>query len=307
MKAPLHIAVVWWMAPFAPAQSTRCAPVEGEYILAREFAAAVPAFASLAPEAPLAPSPKPSVRRVFRAFEVELLARKYSITVEGSADVCFERPTEALSRERVLEAMQEVLVNPEVHIEIVEVSQFPVPHGKLVFRKEGLGVPASPTSRAPVTWHGDVLMGEGHRFSIWARVILTSPVSYVVAASPIRKGEAISAGQIREESAIGFPALGNLAQSAPQVVGLIALRDFKAGAEIRLNQLTAPQEVARGEMVEIQVLSGAARLALTGKAESSGRIGDIITIRNLTSNRIFQARVSGKGKALLDTGHLHRD
>ena len=49
-------------------------------------------------------------------------------------------------------------------------------------------------------------------------------------------------------------------------------------------------------------LSGAARLAFTGKSESDGRIGEMIKIRNLRSNKIFQARVEGPDKAFLDTG-----
>ena len=40
-------------------------------------------------------------------------------------------------------------------------------------------------------------------------------------------------------------------------------------------------DVNRGDMVEVEVRSGAAHLAFTGKAESAGRSGDTIVIRNL--------------------------
>jgi flagella basal body P-ring formation protein FlgA len=55
-------------------------------------------------------------------------------------------------------------------------------------------------------------------------------------------------------------------------------------------------------MVEVEVRSGAAHLAFTGKAESTGRSGDTVVIRNLSSNKVFQARIEGKGKAFLDAG-----
>jgi flagella basal body P-ring formation protein FlgA len=63
-----------------------------------------------------------------------------------------------------------------------------------------------------------------------------------------------------------------------------------------------PPDVNRGDMVEVEVRSGAARLAFTGKAESTGHSGDLVVIRNLSSNKVFQARVEGKGKAFLDAG-----
>jgi len=71
---------------------------------------------------------------------------------------------------------------------------------------------------------------------------------------------------------------------------------------IHLAQLMLPPDVNRGEMVEVEVRSGAAHLAFTGKAESAGRSGDTIVIRNLSSNKVFQARIEGKGKAFLDAG-----
>jgi flagella basal body P-ring formation protein FlgA len=298
--------VLLWIARFAPAQSTNCVPVEGDQILARDLAVAVPAFAAVPPQTSVALAPAPAVRRVFRSFEVESLAKRYSLTLEASADICFERPTEALDRDRVLEAMRLALSIPDANIEIVEISQFPVPRGRLEFRREGLGLPALPSSHTPVTWHGDVLFGDKHRFTVWARVVVTAKVHYIVAAGNLKRGEPITVNQVREESAERFPLLGDLAQSVDQVLGSQPLRDIQDGQEIRLPLLARPVDVNRGEMVEVEVLSGATRLAFTGKAESSGRTGDTIAIRNLTSSRIFQARVNGKGRALLETDNFQR-
>jgi flagella basal body P-ring formation protein FlgA len=298
--------VLLWIARFAPAQSAKCVPVEGDQILARDLTVAVPAFAAVPPQTPVALAPAPAVRRVFRSFEIESLAKRYSLTLEASADICFERPTEVLDRNRVLEAMRLALSIPDANIEIVEISQFPVPRGRLEFRREGLGLPALPTSRTPVTWHGDVLFGDKHRFTIWARVVVTAKVHYIVAAGNLKRGEPITVNQVREESAERFPLLGDLAQSVDQVLGSQPLRDIQDGQEIRLPLLARPVDVNRGEMVEVEVFSGATRLAFTGKAESSGRTGDTIAIRNLTSSRIFQARVNGKGRALLETDNFQR-
>jgi flagella basal body P-ring formation protein FlgA len=299
------ILVFLCIARFAPAQTKRCATVEGDRLLARDFAKSLPVFGNLPPETSIAPAPVPGVRRVFRAGEMALLAKRYDLHPETDEEVCFEWEMRELNREQTLEAMRAVLPFEGLEVALLETSRYLVPPGRLEFRREGLGVPASATERVPVQWRGNVIYGNDHRFTVWARVLVSARIDRVVAAVALKRGEPILAGQIRVESVRGFPAAGDLAQRLDQVVGRVLRRDLPSGAEVRLGQLVAPQDVSRGNLVEIEVRSGAARLALTGKAESSGRSGDMVTIRNLSSNRVFQARVSGKDRVLVDIGSLY--
>jgi flagella basal body P-ring formation protein FlgA len=224
------------------------------------------------------------------------------VEIAPDAGLCFERQTEMLDRDRVLEAMRLALPLPGLEIEIVETSLYPVPRGRLEFRREGLGSPASPTARIAVEWRGNVIYGDNQRFGVWARVLVSAPMPRVVATEALGRGEAIGASQVRLETANRFPIAGDVAQTVEQVVGRAPMRAVAPGMEIHVTQLVVPSDVNRGEMVEVEVRSGAALLAFTGKAESAGRSGDTIVIRNLSSNKVFQARVEGKGKAFLDTG-----
>jgi flagella basal body P-ring formation protein FlgA len=276
--------------------------VEGDRILARDFAVSLPGFGQLPPETQLAPAPLPGLRRFFRPFELVALAQRYSVAIDPEASLCFERQTEMLDRDRVLEAMRLALPLPDLKIEIVETSLYPVPRGRLEFRRESLGTPASPSAHVPVEWRGNVVYGENQRFGVWARVLISVPMPRVVAAETLKKGEAIGASQVRVETADGFPIAGDVAQTVDQVVGRAPMRAIAPGTEVHLGLLMVPPDVNRGEMVEVEVRSGAAHLAFTGKAESAGRSGDTIVIRNLSSNKVFQARVEGKGKAFLDAG-----
>ena len=294
--------VLLWFACLTPAQTPKCVEVEGDRILARDFAVSLPGFGRLSPETPLAPAPMPGVRRFFHASELVALARRYSVDIDQDAALCFERQTEMLDRDRVLEAMRLALPLPGLEIEIVETSLYPVPRGRLEFRRESLGTPASPSAHTAVEWRGNVVYGDNQRFGIWARVLISVPMPRVVAAGALRKGEVIAASQVRVETAARFPVAGDVAQTVDQVIGRAPMRIVAAGAEIHLAQLMVPPDVNRGELVEVEVRSGAAHLALTGKAESAGRSGDTIVIRNLSSNKVFQARVEGKGKASLDAG-----
>jgi flagella basal body P-ring formation protein FlgA len=294
--------VLLWFACFAPAQTPKCVEVEGDRILARDFAASLPGFSRLSPETPLAPAPLPGVRRFFRPFELAALAQRYSVEIDPDAALCFDRQSEMLDRDRVLEAMRLALPLPDLQVEIVETSRYPVPRGRLEFRRESLGSPASPSARIPVEWRGNVIYGDNRSFGVWARVLISAPMPRVVAAEALKKGEAIGAGQVRVETADSFPIATDVAQTVDQVVGRASLRPVSPGTEIHLSQLMVPPDVNRGEMVAVEVRSGAAHVAFTGKAESAGRSGETIVIRNLSSNKVFQARVEGKGRAFLDAG-----
>ena len=294
--------VLLWFACFTPAQTPKCVAVEGDRILARDLAVSLPGFGQVSPETRLAPAPLPGMRRFFRPFELVALAQRYSVVIDPDASLCVERQTEMLDRDRVLEAMRLALPIPDLKIEIVETSLFPVPKGRLEFRRESLTTPASPSARIAVEWRGNVIYGDNQRFGVWARVLLSAPTPRVVAAEALKRGEAIGASQIHVETAERFPIAGDVAQTADQVVGRAPMRAVVPGTEIHLSQLMVLPDVSRGEMVEVEVRSGAAHLAFTGKAESAGRSGDLIFIRNLSSNQVFQARVDGKGKAFLDAG-----
>ncbi|HEV2201294.1 MAG TPA: flagella basal body P-ring formation protein FlgA [Bryobacteraceae bacterium] len=58
-------------------------------------------------------------------------------------------------------------------------------------------------------------------------------------------------------------------------------------------------DIQRGQKVAVEVTSGAARLRFDADAESSGRAGDTVLIRNPENGRLFQARVEGKGKVVV--------
>ena len=58
--------------------------------------------------------------------------------------------------------------------------------------------------------------------------------------------------------------------------------------------------VQRGDEISVEVRSGPARLRFDGRAESAGRAGDSILVRNPLSGKLFQAKVLSKGKATID-------
>lgn len=288
-------------ARFAPAQAAACKPVEGDRILGMNLAEALPAFGAMPPETLLGTMPPPGSKRTFHAAEMASLAQRFSIHLDFPVDVCFEWPMESLSRDRIVQAMRESLQDSGARIELAETSLYKVPRGRLEFSREMLGRPASPAQKDPVLWRGEVLYGGDHRYAVWARVRVKVPCDRMIAVEALKPGQPIDPRQVRLEQGECFPALQGGGQPPSPSPGLVASRAIAAGSEIRPELLVSPNDVDRGDTVQVEVRSGAARLAFTAKAESGGRSGDFVAVRNPSSNRIFRARIEGKNRVVVQT------
>jgi len=288
------------LARFAPAQTPACQPIAADQVLGKDLAAALPAFRALPPEILLGNVPPPGSSRIFHAPELVGIAKRYSIGIQDSPEVCFEWPLHRLDRDRVLEAMRQTLGISDARIEIADLSLTPAPPGQLDFPRDHLGTPAGAGLHAPVLWRGDVVYGENHRFPVWARVRLGVPCDRLLAAENLKAGQPLQAGQLRASAAQCFPSPDRIVLTIEKVLGMSLRRPIASGSEILPGLLAGPSDINRGDSVAVHVFSGAAHLEFTGKAETAGSAGDFIAVRNPSSNRVFRARVDGKGTAVVD-------
>jgi flagella basal body P-ring formation protein FlgA len=274
-----------------------CHAVNGDRITARDLAAVSPAFADLAPDTVVGYAPEPGARRTMEPAELLRIAAAGGLELHDRASsVCFERSTAPLEAPRILDALRTSLDRPDAEIEVVEFSRFPVPPGKLVFPLASL---PSYSSANVALWNGYVDF-EGRHFPIWARARITVTQKRVVAVLPIRAGQTIAAGEVRLEDTRAFPAKSTLLSSPADCVGQMARRFIDTGAPVAASDLVEPNDVERGDMVSVEVQSGAATLLLPAQADLSGRRGQIIPFRNAASGKTFRARIVGKDRALLD-------
>jgi flagella basal body P-ring formation protein FlgA len=77
-------------------------------------------------------------------------------------------------------------------------------------------------------------------------------------------------------------------------------RGIAKGAGVRAEWLVDAPEIARGDSVNVEVRHGGARLSVQAVAESGGRRGDRIALRNPETKRRFLAQVAGKGQAVIE-------
>ena len=282
-------------------QPDGCYPVQNDRIYARDVAAAVPAFSGVAADFILGYAPAPGSRRVFKGEALQKLARNQDVTLEAAPDVCFERAMAELTAGEILEAMRSSwgvgnAHGADVNMELRSWSPKTAPLGKVVFPRTGLQLPAVSDPQAEVVWRGYVLYGNNRRFSISARARITTTTTRVVALADLSAGEPVREDQVRVESFDTFALDDRPARHLDEVVGFVPRSAIRSGSTVLRSQLSRAPEVARGDMVKVEVTAGGAHLLFEGKAESDGVTGKTILVKNPTSGKDFRARVTGKGK-----------
>jgi flagella basal body P-ring formation protein FlgA len=297
------------------AQERPCLSPSGDYILAKDLARAIPEFATVPASKILASAPMAGGKRIFRPGEIRGLAAQSGTKIEPNKvepnkielnkielnnDVCFAWPQAVLNRNDVLDALRKSLNRSDANVEIIDLTTDRAPQGQLSFPLAGLGTPASLEQPVPVLWRGEVMYTDTRRFSVWARVRITAPVTVVFAVEKLEAGHPIGAGQVRAEIQQRFPALKNKVIAIDQIAGMVPTRTISPGAELRPDNLSRPNEVNRGDLVAIEARTGRVKLAFSGRAESAGHMGDLITVRNPDTQKIFQARVCAHDRAIVE-------
>ena len=273
--------------------------MEGERIYAADLARALPAFAAVDPGVHFAYSPNPGTERVFTGSQLRRLARRHGLPEESMRRVCFVREAAPLTEEQVRASLRTALGSEDVSITIVDYCRKPVPAGELVFSLSELPRPRPGAEDEGVLWRGKARYGERRSMPVWARVRLKVSRQQVVALRDLRAGEKITDADVGQITTDAFPEETLPIRSPREVIGAISRRSIRAGEAIREKDLRLPNDVERGDIVDVFVVKGLARLEFEAKAESSGRVGDMVYVRNPVNGRRFVAVVTEKGKVVV--------
>lgn len=156
---------------------------------------------------------------------------------------------------------------------------------------------------APQQWEGwgtagiSVIVRKGDRVvrNIPARLEVEALTDMVVTVRQIDHGSILSADDLalrkQDIATVQGRFLGNLADA----VGKKARITLKANAPLRSDQLEKVPVVKTGQLVTIVAENERMRITVTGKAKSSGAVGDTITVQNLNSLKDVPARIIDAG------------
>lgn len=129
-------------------------------------------------------------------------------------------------------------------------------------------------------------------FSVRGTLEALAPVA--VAVSNLRNGDIVAETQIRMDprdlSTLRAPCL-----QLSQVLGKKLLRSIKAGSAIELAALELPPVVKKGALVKILSQKNGLELTATGIAKSDGQQGEVIKVKNASSEKEIFCRVTAPG------------
>ncbi|MGP1396867.1 MAG: flagellar basal body P-ring formation chaperone FlgA [Inquilinaceae bacterium] len=120
------------------------------------------------------------------------------------------------------------------------------------------------------------------------------PVTDVpVLTANIRAGTVIGPRDIAWIEVAGDRNGPDLVTDPEDLIGMTPRRGIAPNTPIRMHDLSAPVVVARGDIVEMHLSSGALTVTAKGRALEDGARDDIIRVINVDSNRTVEARVTG--------------
>ncbi|MGB6940880.1 MAG: flagellar basal body P-ring formation chaperone FlgA [Bryobacteraceae bacterium] len=277
-----------------------CEVIANDRILGEDLAKAVPAFLDKIPgDAVIGYSPAPGAQRIFNSLELRRIGAPYGVAVAPDAEACFEWKLQTLTDDAVRTAIRDALQSPDAHVDVLAISGKQAPAGKLKFPISGLLASTLTGPDTPVTWRGEVLYHGSRKFSIWARVKISATMTRVVATQLILPGQTVAPDQVRIETYDDFPLRNDIARNLEDVVGRMPRRPLRTGLPVFRADLIEPLQVQRGDLVDVTAIAGAAQLRMPALAETPGRQGDMISLRNPTTGKIFRGRIEGKDKALV--------
>jgi flagella basal body P-ring formation protein FlgA len=277
-----------------------CETIANDRILGEDLAKIVPGFLDKMPgDTVIGYSPAPGTRRVFTSVELNRIGAPYGVTVAPDAEACFEWSVQPLTKDVVRTAILDSLQSTDARIDVLAISGSLAPAGKISFPVSGLLASTITGPDTPVTWRGEVLYHGSRKFSIWARLKISSTMSRVVATQLILPGQTVTADQVRIETYDDFPLRNDIARNLEEVVGRMPRRALRLGLPVSRADLIEPFQVQRGDLVDVTAIAGAAQLHVPALAETPGRQGDLITLKNAHSGKFFRARIEGRDKALV--------
>jgi flagella basal body P-ring formation protein FlgA len=289
----------WLLVLSMMAHPATCEMINGDQITGQDLGRVVPAFAHMPGDAVLGYSPAPGARRVFTFPELAQIGGRYNVAVPRDSEACFEWKLQVVNEDTVRAAIRETLQAPEARVDVLAVSKSQAPAGKLVFPLSGLSASSLIDPATPVTWRGEVVYHGSRKFTVWARVRVSATSTRVVATELLLPGQTVLPRQVRIETYDDFPLRNDISRNLEEVVGRVTRRAIRTGLPVFRMDLMEPFLVQRGETVEVTAISGPAQLQMEAVAETSGRQGDVISLKNPSSGKVFRARVEGKDRALV--------
>lgn len=135
--------------------------------------------------------------------------------------------------------------------------------------------------------------GQGWELAVTVKPDIYLPV--VVAQRSLERGQVISASDVAIKKLNISNTRGNYVTQPDEVMGLTVKRRVRELQPIAMSQLDSPVLVERGQRVTMIAEQGGVQAQTVGEAMKKGRKGEMIKVKNESSERVVSAIVADSG------------
>lgn len=174
------------------------------------------------------------------------------------------------------------------------ISQLIVPHGHTISagkREYEVIAPANWPGWGAVSIALVVRVNGSVEKNLPLRLVVDAETEMVVAKRQLLSGTLIVSDDLEIKSANLALSAGQHIKSIEDAVGKKTRITVRPGYPIRNDQLVAVPVVVSGQLVTIVLERPGMRITVAGRAKSSGGIGDLIRVENLSSRKEIPAKV----------------
>jgi len=125
-------------------------------------------------------------------------------------------------------------------------------------------------------------------------------VEVLTYARNLNPGDAVQPDDLVWAKAAAAPA--DAPRDIDRLIGMVARRPLRAGDTVSSRDVSAPQVIKAGDIVNVTYQDDAITVSLTGKANASATLGEVVPILNPSSKKVVSAIATGPGQAMVGPG-----
>jgi flagellar basal body P-ring formation protein FlgA len=133
-------------------------------------------------------------------------------------------------------------------------------------------------------------------WSLYVPVTVSIFHTIATAAGAVSRGQVLAPPDVTLQKQDIMASHGRYYRDANEAVGLIARRHLSPGELLGPHNLDQPKAIKRGDGVVISASNGPIAVKMPAVALSDGRIGQQISVKNTSSQRIIRATVTAPGQ-----------
>lgn len=256
----------------------------------------------------LVPSPAPGEKKcfntgTFKTYVLNAIVNKDSVRWSGSETVCVQREGAVVSRNEIQSVIDAKLKEALRHLyleqvffetgNLPEIADFP--QGRIEYEVFFPGQDILKSRQVNVIIKVDGKVREN--FAISGQVHALLPV--VVAVEKLNRGTVLTRDHILTKVK-NIAELNDPCLDPGSIIGKKLKRSVPMDKVISEHDLDMPVLIERRQLVTILLEKGALQISTKGMASENGKMGDMIMVKNLKSNREVPCRVIGPGQAMVE-------